>query len=168
MEKDCDNMNEPNTIGNQLAAAESIRNCVTNECGENNVNHRKNGTNTEQILQAIVRKAIDLIFRTEQRIEQEAQILSDLECILTAHELNLTVMPFGSSTYGFGGPDTDFNICLLTKDGKWFIFFIHTGSVTVTVTLILNGLKFQVSKDEMLSTQCLIRLSNHSRCRPNS
>lgn len=112
-------MTEPKTSGNQL---ESTEDSMTNKCGGKDVNHRKNAVSTEQILQAIIRKAIEMIFRTDERIEQEVQILLDLECIITAHELNLTVMPFGSSTYGLGGPDTDFNICLLTKNGEWFIF----------------------------------------------
>lgn len=79
----------------------------------------KNDINVEQIAQTMIPKAIDTIFRTVQRISQENQIVADLEFFLKEHKFNLKVMPFGSATFGFGGIDTDFNMCLLLKDGNF-------------------------------------------------
>lgn len=88
------------------------------------VTQSKNSINIEQITEAMIPKAIDLIFRTDQRISQETQIVADLEVFLKEHKFNLKVMPFGSATYGFGGTNTDFNICLLTNDGNCLMFIL--------------------------------------------
>lgn len=77
-----------------------------------------NGINVDQITETVIPKAIDLIFRTPQRISQEMRIVTDLKQFLEEHKFNLKVMPFGSATYGYGGASTDFNICLLNKEGS--------------------------------------------------
>lgn len=88
-----------------------------------NINVRQNtvatiqSVNVEQITQTMIPKAIDRIFRTAQRISQEMLIVDDLQQFLREHKFNLEVRPFGSATYGFGGAGTDFNICLLNKNG---------------------------------------------------
>lgn len=96
----------------------------------------KSGINMEQITQAMIPKAIDLIFRTVQRISHEIQIVADLERFLKEHNFDLKVMPFGSATYGFGGSNTDFNICLLNNGGNKIVY-IRFGS-TVKFTFLLN------------------------------
>lgn len=96
----------------------------------------KSGINMEQITQAMIPKAIDLIFRTVKRISHEIQIVADLERFLREHNFDLKVMPFGSATYGFGGSNTDFNICLLNNGGNKIVY-IRFGS-TVKFTFLLN------------------------------
>lgn len=78
----------------------------------------KSDINTKQITETMIPKAIDLIYRTVQRISQEEQIIADLERFVKDRKFDLKVVPFGSATYGFGGSKTDFNICLLNNDGK--------------------------------------------------
>lgn len=80
--------------------------------------HSKNGINIEQISRAMIPRAVHLIFRTVQRISHEKQIVADLERFLEENNFNLKVMPFGSSTYGFGGANTNFNICLVKNEGS--------------------------------------------------
>lgn len=80
--------------------------------------HSKRSINIEQISQSLISIAADVICRPKQRISHEIEIISDLESFLKEHELNLDVIPMGSSSYGFGGAKTDLNICLFMKDGK--------------------------------------------------
>lgn len=90
----------------------------------------KSVINTKQITETIAINAINLIFRTEQRISLEKRIIADLERFVKDKKFDLKVMPIGSATYGFGGYNTDINICLLNNDGKdvncipFFIRFI--------------------------------------------
>lgn len=96
----------------------------------------------EQIAVAMIPTAIDRIFRTVQRISQETQIVADLEGFLAERKLNLKVMPFGSATYGFGGIDTDFNICLLLNDGNCLIMY-KSHRIWKGENLISIGCKFR-------------------------
>ena len=73
----------------------------------------KNVISIEKIAEAITPKAIDLTTRTSQRIFNEKQIIQDLSRLLQKFNSEFKVMPFGSATYGFGGIDTNFNICLI-------------------------------------------------------
>lgn len=111
-----------NIAGNRMTTSP----CTSVPTSEQNVNLRlnpanviqtKNGINIDQITQAMVPKAIDLIFRTAHRVSQEMLIIADLKQFLREHKFDLKVMPFGSTTYGFGGAGTDFNICLLKNGG---------------------------------------------------
>lgn len=115
------------TAGNRVTASTAI--CAGNNCDKNTQHTGKNGNvrinqvkndtvDAEHIAQAMIPKAIDRIFRTAQRIAHETQIVTELERFVAEHKLNMKVMPFGSSTYGFGGIDTDFNVCLLLNDGN--------------------------------------------------
>lgn len=81
--------------------------------------HLKNVIDMEKIAKAIIPKAMKLT-RIEQRISDEKQILDDLVRLLENFNKNLKVMPFGSATYGFGGCDTNFNICLVNDGNKNF------------------------------------------------
>lgn len=71
----------------------------------------------DQTIETTTQKAIDLIFRTPQRILQETKIIADLKEFVKKQKFNLQVVPFGSATYGFGGASTDFNISLLNNEG---------------------------------------------------
>lgn len=68
--------------------------------------------NIEVILREIPRTAVELVSRTALRVTYERDIVTCLERQFGTHFNALQLMPFGSATYGFGGPDTDFNILL--------------------------------------------------------
>lgn len=78
----------------------------------------KNVIDMEKIAAAIIPKASELTTRTVQRIYNEKQIINDVERLLEIFNKNLKVMSFGSATYGFGGSDTNFNICLVNDGNK--------------------------------------------------
>lgn len=80
----------------------------------------KNMIDIGKIAENIIPKAIELTTRTVQRISDEKQIIRDVVRILKGFDSNLKVMPFGSATYGFGGPDTNFNICLVNNGNGMF------------------------------------------------
>lgn len=98
----------------------------------------QSGINIDQITHAMIPKAIDRIFRTVQRISHELQIVADLERLVKEHNFNAKVVPFGSSTYGFGGTNTDFNICLL-NDGEKKSPPIQIHSTRICISFV-NGL----------------------------
>lgn len=83
----------------------------------------ENVIDIEKIAEAIIPKAIDLTTRTSQRISNEKKVIEDLLLLSKGFNPNLKVMPFGSATYGFGGPDTNFNICLVNKGNKFLLQF---------------------------------------------
>lgn len=56
------------------------------------------------------------IFRTAQRIAYETKIMNSLSHYINAFDSTLRLKIFGSTTYGFGGLDTNFNI--LVNAGK--------------------------------------------------
>lgn len=60
--------------------------------------------------QSILNETSDLLARTSGRIEWEEIILRTLETALGGFDCMLELVPFGSSTYGFGGLKTDFNM----------------------------------------------------------
>lgn len=59
---------------------------------------------------AIATEMIDFVSRTQSRIDNEVQILKSLIAYLNAFDSELQLVPFGSSTYGYGGSRTNFNI----------------------------------------------------------
>lgn len=65
-----------------------------------------------QFTPAIIATAIDLTSRTHQRISHENQILNHLMGQFRKFDSSLRIMPFGSTTYGFGGSNTNFNILI--------------------------------------------------------
>lgn len=87
--------------------------------------HADNLTNmidTEEISRKIVDKAINFMFRSVQRISLEVQILNLFLHHLKGFDSSLQILPFGSSTYGFGGSSTDFNILVIAGKGNKYIF----------------------------------------------
>lgn len=73
-----------------------------------------NSITIDQISVFIKTTAVDLIFRTLERITHEMDLVQLLGRHLKAFDSKLELMPFGSSTYGFGGCSTDFNILVST------------------------------------------------------
>lgn len=79
--------------------------------------------NVNLVSQEIPNTAADLTFRNARRITNELNIFvqcttiaASLKYLCKHYSMTLKLMPFGSSTYGFGHPNTDFNI--LIKTGK--------------------------------------------------
>lgn len=72
--------------------------------------------NPEQVLRFIGPQLKNITVRKEERINHETQIMETLTRCLTAFHPTLKVVSIGSSTYGFSGSITNFNI--LAKAGK--------------------------------------------------
>lgn len=70
----------------------------------------KNIIETDKVLPAMLLGAIDLVSRTENRIQNEIEIMRSLECYLKALDSSLKMVAFGSATYGFSGSNTNLNI----------------------------------------------------------
>lgn len=58
------------------------------------------------------------ISRTHHRITHENQIIKLLTNYLKKFDYSLRMMPFGSSTYGFGGSNTNFNVLINARKQK--------------------------------------------------
>ena len=80
-----------------LAVVTNIANCI----------------NIDRVSQAVTEKIIDLTSRTAQQISNEKQIVDILTGHLKQTDSNVQMIPFGSTTYGFGGSDTNFNILIV-------------------------------------------------------
>lgn len=65
---------------------------------------------TETAKNPLVSEIIDFVSRTEARIGNEMLILKSLADYLKTLETNIDLTPCGSTTYGFGGSTTNFNI----------------------------------------------------------
>lgn len=99
-------------IPKRESIAENLANAITSEA--------------VSISQDIGSKAIDLMFRSVQRISLEVQILDHLSRHLRGFDSTLQLVPFGSATYGFGGSSTDFNILVTTETGNnIFVCYPH-------------------------------------------
>lgn len=83
-----------------------------------------------QFPKAIIATAIDLTSRTHQRISHENQILNLLMAQLRKFDSTLRMLPFGSTTYGFGGTNTNFNVLINT--GKHFATEIRIPLLNLT------------------------------------
>lgn len=70
------------------------------------------------IFEAILAEMNDLELRAADRIRDENQIIGMLSLYFGKE---LTVIPFGSSVYGFGGASTDFNILIKTGENFFVI-----------------------------------------------
>lgn len=71
-------------------------------------------TNIKQVFQEIPNIAVDLTSRNARRIAAERDIVACLKPHFNTYSTTLQSMIFGSATYGFGGPNTDFNILINT------------------------------------------------------
>lgn len=60
----------------------------------------------------------ECIFRTPQRTAYETKIINNLSHYLKAFDSTLQLKIFGSTTYGFGGSKTNFNILVSTGNER--------------------------------------------------
>lgn len=88
--------------------------------------------NIEEICEAFMVGFGDLTSRTKLRIQNEQHILECLSRQLSTIDVLLRAVPIGSSTYGFGGSNTNFNV--LINAGK--------KSVLMNITIFLKKLHF--------------------------
>lgn len=85
-------------------------------------------SNQKSIFQDIPATAVEFVSRTARRISDERDIVDFMTRNLKIPSIFLRMMPFGSATYGFGGPDTDFNVLVnISMTGK-FSFFLKNQS----------------------------------------
>lgn len=61
--------------------------------------------------------------RSTSRIDSEQKIIDKFSFLLITFDPEITVTPFGSVTYGFGGQKTDFNILITEGKLKIGLFF---------------------------------------------
>lgn len=71
-----------------------------------------NCINVGHISRAVTAKIIDLTNRTVERISNEKQILELLTGYSNEIDSSVRLVPFGSTTYGFGGAQTNLNILI--------------------------------------------------------
>lgn len=77
----------------------------------------------------------ELLERSESRIQHEAEIIATLSHFFIKIDSTLKVVPFGSSTFGFGSLRTNFNILLKISSSKknasleCFTFFFNLFSI---------------------------------------
>lgn len=74
----------------------------------------ENVIKADHISREIMSEMIDLTSRTEDRLQSEAQVLKSLGCYIKKIDTKLSLLPFGSATYGFGGANTNLNILINT------------------------------------------------------
>lgn len=72
----------------------------------------KNSIKDDHVSRTVTAKIIDLTNRTTQRNLYEYQILELLTNHLEKIDSAARLVPFGSTTYGFGGANTNFNILI--------------------------------------------------------
>lgn len=76
----------------------------------------ENVIQAEDIFKAISTKIVEITGRTENRNQNEVKIVSLLTCCLREFDPTSKIIRIGSSTYGFGGADTDFNVIINTSN----------------------------------------------------
>lgn len=86
------------------------------------------------IFEAILAEMNDIELRAADRIRDETQIIGMLSLYFGKE---LSVVPFGSSTYGLGGASTDFNI--LIKTGENFCVVLFLIEILSNLAYEMNG-----------------------------
>lgn len=95
-----------NTSGtNANAGAHSI---------SNSVKRLEDAIKVDEILESSKIEMNLILTRSKSRIQSEQEIISLLSFLLTTYVSTITVTPYGSVTYGFGGNKTNFNILIIT------------------------------------------------------
>lgn len=117
---------------------ESVTKSIEIPKRESNAENLANAISSEaiSISRNIGTKAIDLIFRSVQRISLEVQILDLLSRHLKGFDSTVRVVPFGSATYGFSGSSTDFNILVVTETGKTYFYYFTCVNVINSILKI--------------------------------
>lgn len=120
------------TAANSISSIESIFNQNTAETTtEETVTHTpalsncvKDICESDEMFKAIAAEMIGFVTRTNARIHDEAHILNILNGYLNEFDSKMKLVPFGSSTYGFGGTRTNFNILASAGDSTKSISFV--------------------------------------------
>lgn len=73
---------------------------------------------TDRCFEAISMGMVDLMTRSDQRIQCEKKILEIVTKAVTWFDPNLLVVPFGSVEYGFSGSSTNYNILIDTREWR--------------------------------------------------
>lgn len=67
---------------------------------------------SNELFREIFSVSASLLTRSEERIQYEKQIMDVLEMYVKSFDSTLNIVSFGSTTYGFGGSNTNFNILI--------------------------------------------------------
>lgn len=71
---------------------------------------------TDRCFEAISLQMVDFMTRTNQRTQDEANILELLTTAVNSFDRALKVLPFGSVEYSFSGSNTNYNILVDTRE----------------------------------------------------
>lgn len=80
----------------------------------NSVKRLEDAIKVDEILKSSKIEMNLILTRSKSRIQSEQEIISLLSFLLTTYVSTITVTPYGSVTYGFGGNKTNFNILIIT------------------------------------------------------
>lgn len=125
-------------IGKSLPANKS-----SNTQSNPNGDQTKNGYCGDQFEDEILHETAELLARSQHRTEWEQKILNSLISLVKPFDSMLKLEPIGSSSYGFGGSKTNFNIFIheckysmhLTKIQIFFIF-LHISLFSICSKII--------------------------------
>lgn len=70
---------------------------------------------TDTCMEAISQEMVDLMTRTDERVNAEADILAIMNQSIQLFDPTLKVIPFGSSAYGFSGSKTNYDLLIDTR-----------------------------------------------------
>lgn len=110
------NTNSVNSSGIRKTVQANSQETITTITVRSNPVKLEDVVKVDEVSKTIVKEMIDLISRTNRRIQNESSIIKLLTSSLQKLDSTLNFIPFGSSTYGFGSSKTDFNI--LVNAGK--------------------------------------------------
>lgn len=119
------------------ASAPTTSNCIK---------RLEDAVKVDEILKSTIIEMNLILARSNSRIQNEQEIIGLLSVLLTAYDSTVTAVPFGSTTYGFGGKRTNFNILVTTGCVK-LLFAFHPHFLTdLTETLPLQAIyqKFMI------------------------
>lgn len=103
------------------SSGSNISTTYTNASGLSISNGKKrleDAIKVDEILKSTIIEMNLILERSNSRIQSEQEIIEQLSFLLTAYDSSIAVVPFGSTTYGFGGKRTNFNILVITGCAK--------------------------------------------------
>lgn len=87
---------------------------ITGHSISNSIKKLEDAIEVDEILKSTKIEMNKILTRSQSRIQNEQEIVELLSFLLTTYDSTITVIPFGSVTYGFGGSRTNFNILIIT------------------------------------------------------
>lgn len=109
-----------NSSSYQSSVRASSQETTTNVSVHSSSTILEDAIKADKVAQTVVARTISFVLRTKIRINYEAQILESIIGYINAFDPKVQLIPFGSSTYGFGGLNTNFNI--LANSGEIWNF----------------------------------------------